>query len=319
MTPTKGDEAGSWPSWWRARRLPDALDIARSQGFVVTAAQLAARGISRDKARWEVRQGRWWSPAYGVVAPVDVRDDDRHLVRRRRAALTAAAAALRRSGHVVSGRSAAVLHALPTFRLPERGELTDPATVAPGRRSGVHVRTAALTRPDVRRWFGVTVTSVARTLVDLARHDRRDAIMAADAALRHRSTSSTEIAGALERAAGWPGVRQARSVLAQADARAESPLESLARLTLVDDGFPLPELQVEIAGYRVDMLVRAARLVIEVDGLAKYSADALRREKRREQRLRAAGYRVERLTWDDVVRRWPITRTWLRAAVRLPA
>ena len=89
-------------------------------------------------------------------------------------------------------------------------------------------------------------------------------------------------------------------------------------MKLHDDGFPEPELQVDIGGYRVDMLFRRQRLILEIDGLAKYTDAESRREKRRERRLRARGYRVERLTWDDIVHRWAETRLWLRAAVGLP-
>jgi G:T-mismatch repair DNA endonuclease (very short patch repair protein) len=49
--------------------------------------------------------------------------------------------------------------------------------------------------------------------------------------------------------------------------------------------------------------------------LEKYTAAEVRREKRREQRLRALGYRVERVSWEDVLGRWPNTRQWLRAAL----
>jgi very-short-patch-repair endonuclease len=64
------------------------------------------------------------------------------------------------------------------------------------------------------------------------------------------------------------------------------------------------------------MLWPEARLILEADGLGKYTAAELRREKRRELRLRALGYRVERVGWDDIVLHWPQTRIWLRAALR---
>jgi very-short-patch-repair endonuclease len=53
----------------------------------------------------------------------------------------------------------------------------------------------------------------------------------------------------------------------------------------------------------VDFLVDE-RVVIEFDGLVKYDGHegqaALAAEKRREDRLRAAGYEVIRLTWADL-------------------
>jgi very-short-patch-repair endonuclease len=106
-----------------------------------------------------------------------------------------------------------------------------------------------------------------------------------------------------------------------ADPLTESALESLVRLALHDDGFPRPQLQVRIAGtsYRADMLWPAHRLILEIDGLAKYTDAEWRREKRREQELRRLGYRVERVTWDDVVNRWPQTRSRLLAALNTAA
>jgi very-short-patch-repair endonuclease len=297
------------------------VSAAAESGFVLMPDQLRGVGLTRQTARTLVRRGTWTRAAYGAVAPIDVADDDPYLVVRRRHALAAAAAARRRPGHVVSGRSAAVLHGLPTFEVPDRPELTAPHSVGLGPRGFAHVRGAALLPSDVTWWFGIPVTTVARTLVDLARHDRRDGLMAADAARHERLVVARPVEFALARAQGWPGVRQAREVLVLASALAESPLESLVRLMLYDDGIPLPTLQARIPGsaYRVDMLWREQRLILEVDGLRKYTGEELRREKRRERRLRRLGYRVERVTWDDIIRFWPATRQWLRAALGLPA
>lgn len=246
------------------------------------------------------------------------------MVRRRGHALAAVAAAHAHREHVVGGRSGAVLHGLPTLHVPRRPELTRrDATI--GRRATSHVFAATISPEEVGDWFGVPVLDIARTLVDLARHDRRDAIMAADAALREHLVSAAAIEAALNRAVGWPGIRQARDVLALASPLAESPLESLARLALHDDGLPEPELQAVIADpgsgrtYRVDMLLRRQRLILELDGLDKYDQAELRREKVRERRLQALGYTVERLLWEDVVQHWPQTRARLQALVNAPS
>jgi very-short-patch-repair endonuclease len=313
----------TWQAWWSQQVADESswsslIGAAAAKGFVLSAGDLADAGVSRQRMRTLVRRGTWFAAGYGVVSPVDVRGADRHLVARRRHALVAAAGAGRRPGHVVSCRSAAILQGLPVLHVPDRPELNAPEAPRAGRRAPAHVHAAGLGAGDVTTWFGVLVTTVARTLVDLARHDRRDAIMAADAALRADAADRPAIEAALARAAGWPGVRQAREVLAEATPLAESPLESLTRLVLHDDGFPAPRLQVQVGSYRVDMLFDEQRLILEVDGLAKYTDAESRREKRRAQALRALGYRVERVTWDDVVVRWPTTRTWLRAALALP-
>jgi very-short-patch-repair endonuclease len=314
--------AAAWQRWWAAQAEGDGVlsSLLRRQGFVIAPGQLPTIGMSRQRARTLVCRGVWAAAARGTWAPIDLRDPRAHVEARRRHAVRSSALARRRPGHVVSGRSAAVLHGLPTFAVPRDVELTALADARPGRRSPAHVRKAALQVEEATNWFGVPVTTVARTIADLARHDRRDAIMAADAALREGLVDPPSLAAQLGRAAGWPGVRQARAVLALADPRAESPLESLTRLALCEAGFPPPRLQAPIPGtpYRVDMLWPSPRLVLEADGLDKYTDAEWRREKRREQRLRALGYRVERVTWDDVVRRWPETRERIRSALRLP-
>lgn len=72
-------------------------------------------------------------------------------------------------------------------------------------------------------------------------------------------------------------------------------------------GLPLPETQVEVRAPDgtflglVDFLWRDQRVVGEADGLGKYDAPlALRKEKLREEGLRACGLEVVRSVWDDV-------------------
>jgi hypothetical protein len=114
---------------------------------------------------------------------------------------------------------------------------------------------------------------------------------------------------AVARCSGWPGIRAVREFVPLVSPLAESPLESLTRLCLVDAGVPAPELQVEIIdpadGWRcrVDMLWRAARVVLEADGKLKYTDRELWREKLRQERLERLGYRVVRALWNDVTAR----------------
>jgi very-short-patch-repair endonuclease len=314
--------AASWQRWWQTSHGELAASeigrLARAQGFAALTAQLWALGWQRHDLRRELRRGAMISVGHGVVSPVDVSDVDEYLVRRRRAALAATGAVLVRPGHVVSGRSAAVLHGLPTMAVPTSAEMTAPTQDTLGSRPGQHLYGAALSCEYIGSWFGADVTDPARTVVDLARHGRRDGLVAADAALRERLVTRADLDRALAGAIGWPGVRQARAVLALADPRAESPLESITRLALHDDGFPPVVPQVQIAGYWVDLLLPDHRLVIECDGRPKYVEDALAREKVREHRLGRLRFRVERVMWEDVVRLWPQTRLRLWSALYAP-
>jgi hypothetical protein len=325
--PRPAGAAETWRRWWDAQARDDdpATALARSQGFVVTIDQRRALGWQRHDDRRELRRGTWSAVARGIRTPVAVDRDNpsKYVLRRRSHALLATATSLTRADHVISGRSAAILSGLPTLWIPTRPELTA-GDVALGRRDLSHVFGATLTSDDITSWYGAPVTTLARTVVDQARHDRRDGIMACDAALRQGLVTRAQLERTLGSARGWPGVRQARAIVALADPRAESPLESLTRLALHDDGFPPAEPQVIIRDprwrwwYRVDLLFKEQRLIIEADGREKYEPrdgeedDDRWGEKRRETRLRGLDYRVERVLWEDVVHNWPDTSRRLR-------
>jgi len=314
-----------WREFWRRRWLDCGDDVAtrlaRAQGFVATPRQLRDVGWTSNDLRREIRRGSWWSPAFGAASPITVSGTD-HSASRRRHTLAATAQALTREAVVISGRSGAIVHGLPTVSVPEQPELTAPSLYALGKHGNAHVHRATMAASDIDDWYGAPVTTPSRTIVDLGRHDRFDAIMALDAALREDVVTEGEIVAALEQARGWPGVAQARAVLALGDGRAESPLESVVRLRLHEDGFPPAEPQVwipdPVAGkrYRVDLLMAAERLVIEADGRGKYTDDALWEEKKREARLRELGFRVERVIWSDVFVGWDETAARLWCAIR---
>ena len=318
-------EAGKWQSWWRTQlsrvelEHPELADLAAVQGFAVTSRQLAERGVPRHGTRRLVRDQLWSAPQPGIVALVDPAGDDRWVVGRRRHALVCSGAALANPKHAVSGLSADVLHGLPTRTVPGRVELT--AALRANPRHGARV--ATLDPIDLTRWFGVSVTTPARTCVDVARHDRRAGLMSTDAALRQRLTTRAELEAALERARGWPGVQQAREIVRFADARSESPLESVVRLALHDSGFPTPELQYEIAvpgrrrPLRVDFCWPEHRVILEADGRGKYVGDENWREKKREALIRPRGFRIERVIWADVEQTWASTSAYLWTALGL--
>ena len=164
---------------------------------------------------------------------------------------------------------------------------------------------------------GVPCVSTETALVQTAvRHGLRAAVVAADAALHRGLVSDDKLADASARLT--LGVRSSvrlERLRALVDPAAESPGESLTRLLLGGLGLRFRS-QVDVrdaAGFigRVDFLV-GERVVVEFDGLSKYAAadgrEALAREKTREDRLRAAGYEVVRLTWADLDRPEKVAR-----------
>jgi hypothetical protein len=139
--------------------------------------------------------------------------------------------------------------------------------------------------------------------VDLGRHlPFGEAVVTADHALHEGLVQPDDLVEVLEDCRAWPLVAGAVEVVEFADAQCESPLESLSRICFAQQELPPPETQVEIAGARVDFLWRKYRTIVEADGMSKYTdPQVLRREKRREDRLREQGYEVVRVTWAEIL------------------
>ena len=164
--------------------------------------------------------------------------------------------------------------------------------------------------PDWQRLeaLGVSLTSVSRTVVDIARTSSfGQGVVVADCALRLDKTSHPELAHVARSCKQWPGIEQARRVIAFSDAGSESVLESCARVAFAEAGLEPPELQATIPvnreALRVDFLWRKYRTIAEADGLGKYvEASVLRRQFERDRKLRAAGYRVVHFTWGEIFR-----------------
>ena len=312
----------AWYQRWSDRavllsRTP-AGRLAVSQGFVAGRPQLLTVGLDDNDLRRLVRRREWSRPDRGVFSPVVITGDG-HGEQRERHALASTAAALLRTDHAITGGSAAVLHALPVLSLPDQPILTTLDADAEGRRYGVHVRSASLLGASLTKWFGTVVSNVPRTVVDLARLSRHDGIMAADAALHESLTTREALRREVARQAGWPGVRQARFVVEFADGDAESPLESLVRLALYEDGFPAPKLQQVIAGYQVDFYWPEYRLVLEADGRLKYRGAEGWEEKKRQLAIARTDCFVERAIWADLFAGWPAFSASLRPYFRFPS
>jgi predicted transcriptional regulator of viral defense system len=280
---------------------------------MMTTAELAAAGVSPGRLHRLARRGAWLRLAHGAFAPAELVAAEAGDPAGQHAVRVAAALAVNGPGAVASHHSAALIHALELLgRNP--GE-TVALTRAPGAtgcrtgRPGIRIHMAALPAGHVITRRGLPVTSVARTVVDLARASSfRAGVVVADFALRSRQASKADLDLCLTTCARWPGIQNARRVIAFADGRAESVLESISRVPFDDLGLPLPDLQAwvgdkdEIIG-RADFLWRAYRTVGEADGALKY-ADPARAiaQLERDAKLRAAGFEVVHFTWRDITR-----------------
>ena len=221
-------------------------------------------------------------------------------------------------GAVVSHVSAAVRHGLPVWGVPLHTVHVTRHQECGGRGSTrLRLHASELPAGDVVSAGGVPTTTVARTVIDVARTAPFEtAVAVADAALHAHLTTTSELADLLVAAAGRRGVGRARAVLAFADPRADGPGESRSRVRMDVLGVVAPVLQHEFihrgcAVARTDFWWPDAGVVGEFDGAGKYGrtrrpgespADAVVREKRREDALRALPEvrTVVRWTWADI-------------------
>ncbi|TDD48908.1 DUF559 domain-containing protein [Kribbella antibiotica] len=221
---------------------------------------------------------------------------------------------------VVSHLSAAHLWGLPLLDQPDK-----PHIILPPRR---HPR---YDRPAVLHWATVTaeerrtrITTPLRTVADCTRIlPFGEGLAVADAALRARLVTQFELHQAATNMRG-PGRPNALLIAAAATALAESFLESILRGRVLTAGLTGFEPQVEIydeTGFiaRVDLGHRPARLAVEAEGREFHSsATALNADCRRYNNLVAAGWRVLRFTYQQIINEpdWVINRIQTALALR---
>jgi len=176
-----------------------------------------------------------------------------------------------------------------------------------GRRPGIRPhRLSALPDSDVVLKHGLRVTTPARTLLDLAAIASRDALeRLVEEAQVQNVVSSAELLAMAERSAGMRGVRMFREVVDFLDEPLFTRSEAERRLACLcrSAGLPLPRMNVRRAGWEVDAVWDAQRLVVEVDGRRYHSpASKFERDRRKDGELMLAGYRVLRITWHRLTR-----------------
>ncbi|MDA2894641.1 type IV toxin-antitoxin system AbiEi family antitoxin domain-containing protein [Mycolicibacterium sp. BiH015] len=154
---------------------------------------------------------------------------------------------------------------------------------------------------------GRRATSPAWTAIEVARSLRRPRALATlDAALRSGACTRPDMCRAAIEQKGRRGIVAVRNLLPLADARAESPGESAARLAMIDGGLPTPELQYEIVDgngdlRRLDFAWPEAGVAAEYDGMDWHSEpEAMQRDRRRQAALLAVGLTVIPIVSEDL-------------------
>lgn len=262
--------------------------VARQHG-VVSRAQLAALGLTRHAIDHRIATGRL-HPVSRAIYAVGRPDLPRE------GAWTVAVLSCGPDS-ALSHESAAALWGIRSNEGPTV-EVTVPPHVRRGR-PGLKVHRRRLDPQETATRSGIPLTSVHRTLLDLAPRLGRDALEAAiDAADKHGLTNPDRLRAALDDYAGRPGVSALRTTLDRrtfvlTDSQLERRFLPIARRA----GLPLPETGRRVNGFKVDFYWPDLGLVVETDGLRYHRTPAQQgRDRLRDQSHAAAGLTPLRFT-----------------------
>lgn len=171
---------------------------------------------------------------------------------------------------VVAGFSAAALHG---------SKWVDATTVVDlihgnrHRQAGIRAHGDRIEEDEIVVIAGISVTSVARTALDLdCWYPTSAAVAGIDALARATRIKAADVELLAERYSGRRGIVQAREAIALFDSGAQSPRESWLRILLVQAGLPAPQTQIEVidefgqAVAYLDMGWEELMVAVEYDG-----------------------------------------------------
>jgi len=266
--------------------------LAGRQGGLINRQQSLAEGLTARQLRTLLDGGRWDRMTRGVyLTPVDSYLDQFDTARQRAAWLGVLAV----PGATATGMAALALHeirGLPV-RIPSEVCLPGGGSVAGPR--GITVRRYQEPIPALLL-NGFPVAEVIPALGQaLCRLSLHHGVAVIDSALHLGRVTKSDLQQVAQQIAGRRGARTARRALALADGRAESPLESWARVVFVDAGLAPTTLQREFyddrgrAWARGDLAWRRTDgtwVLVEMDGFEVHAAPgAVYRDRSRQNRL----------------------------------
>jgi very-short-patch-repair endonuclease len=264
--------------------------LAAGQPGVVARAELVELGLGRRAIAHRVANGRLHVVHRGVYAVGHARLS--------RAGRWMAAVLAAGPGAALSHRSAAALWGI---RDTSRSSIE---VIAPRqcRRPGIDAHRISLEADEVTTESGIRVTTVTRTLLDLAEqltpHQLERAIHEAE---YHRLTSPVSLDALLTRHLKRRGTAALRAIVDRGRLghdRTRNDFEADFLAFLDAHALPRPRTNVLIAGYEVDALWLDQRLIVELDGRqAHHTTNAFERDRAKDRHLQIHGYRVVRVTW----------------------
>jgi very-short-patch-repair endonuclease len=269
------------------------LAIAARQHGVVTAENLARAGVSRGAVARRVAAGRLRRVHCGVYLTGPLTTEHTR----------AMAAVLACGDHAALSHHAA--GALWGIRPPWRGPVDVTVTARHPRPRGVRVHRAELDPRDIRRRHGVPTTAPARTLLDLAPLiTTRELERAIEEARIQRLVTTAQLTTLLTHSRSRRGTKALRVALTNQHepSLTRSEAERIVLEQIRAAGLPQPRTNARVLGHEVDFLWPEHKLIVEVDGYAYHSSrEAFERDRRRDARLVAAGHRVIRLSYGQVL------------------
>jgi very-short-patch-repair endonuclease len=274
-------------------------ELARRQYGVVGRMQLLEAGWTKEEINWRIRQGRLHPVHIGVYAV------GHRLISKQGRWMAAVLA---------SGPEALLSHDTAAALWGLRGysggaiHVTAPHKSTSTKRIRRHFSVV----PDDERAVeeGIPVTSVHRTIFDLAAYEEADAVVAMTKEAEYLNRwDRISLPDLLERYPGKRGSRKLRFALQRLEeeptGRKRSRLEERFAPFLRRHHLPLPRfndwLFINGKRYCVDCHWPATNRIIELDGWEGHrSRSAFRDDRERDRRLTAAGYTVTRLTWNQL-------------------
>jgi hypothetical protein len=146
---------------------------------------------------------------------------------------------------IIAGRAAAALHGA---RWVDASTPTEVIAEHTRRRAGIVVHEERIRPDEITYVDELPVTTPSRTALDLGRHlDRDPAVAHLDALAAATGVSAADALALAGRYRGARGIRSARTALSLMNGGAQSPRETLLRLTLIDAGLSPPRTQIRVS------------------------------------------------------------------------
>ena len=212
----------------------------------------------------------------------------------------------RRKGLIFTGQSACCIYHIPRLNPYEMR----PDCISDKVKGSDFIRWhLGMHDPKARMLNGFLVACPIQTIFDLLMYDSAESILVSiNHCLFNKLFNLDEFVNELGNRPGMKKIKLLRSLVRFMNEKCESPLETIGWIEIYKAGLVLPQQQVDIFDNHkfvgcVDMYweLRGRKIILELDGKVKLKVgDDLLAEKKREDKLRKAGYEVFRTNWKDV-------------------